>query len=147
MDMWVQVISAGYPHRRVVARNHSENQYHAHVSMIFHYLEHIRIRMTERLELQSFSRRLEALKKSESDLTVGFTVYELTNSIFNTRLFVIVMLFGARQVMNGGMELQLMVVLFFCDEFASYLFRNPAYGLFETIKHVRIVEAIEGTSC
>jgi ABC-type bacteriocin/lantibiotic exporter with double-glycine peptidase domain len=106
-------ISAGYLHRRMIARNQSENQYHAHVSMIFHYLEYIRIRMTERLELQSFAGRLDALRKSEINLTTGFTVYEMTNSIFNTTLFVIVMLFGARQVMNGGMDLQQMVVLFF----------------------------------
>ena len=69
--------------------------------------------MTERLELQSFAGRLDALRKSEINLTTGFTVYEMTNSIFNTTLFVIVMLFGARQVMNGGMDLQQMVVLFF----------------------------------
>ncbi len=140
-------ISAGYLHRRVVARNHSENQYHAHVSMIFHYLEHIRIRMTERLELQSFSRRLEALKKSESDLTVGFTVYELTNSIFNTTLFVIVILFGARQVMNGGMELQLMVVLFFAmnllHTYSGTLLTgySKLLNMSESLKQLRVLPA------
>jgi ABC-type bacteriocin/lantibiotic exporter with double-glycine peptidase domain len=106
-------VSAGYMHRRLVVRNQSENLYQSYVSKIFHYLEHIRIHMTEKLELEIFSSRLHNLRGAEKNLTTGSSIYEFTNIFFNSTLFVIVMLFGAHEVMEGEMGIQQMVILFF----------------------------------
>lgn len=106
-------VSAGYMHRRLVTKNQSENLYQSHVSKIFHYLEHIRIHMMESPELEAFSGRLRNLINAEKSLTTGASVYDFTNILFNSTLFVIVMLFGAREVMTGQMGIQQIVILFF----------------------------------
>lgn len=97
---------------KIRARNQAENRYQTHVSLVFHFLDHIRIRMSEALELRVHDDRLKEVKRTDMDLSVGLSNQNLANSLFHSILFLAVLLLGSRSVLVGGMGVDRLVVLF-----------------------------------
>jgi ABC-type bacteriocin/lantibiotic exporter with double-glycine peptidase domain len=107
------IYSGNFLGKRIMARNLAENDFQAHVSLIFHFLDHVRVHMTERLELDANKDRLNALRRAENDFSTGQSRYMLANSLFHSFLFISVLFFGSKAVMDGGMGIDRLVALFF----------------------------------
>lgn len=98
-------------YKKIRAKNKAENRYQSHVSLVLHFLDHIRIRMSESLELKLHDDRLMESKRANLDYSIGVSKQGFANSVFHTILFLSVLLFGTRSVINAGMGLDRLVVL------------------------------------
>jgi ABC-type multidrug transport system fused ATPase/permease subunit len=106
-------VRGGFLYRRIQAMNEAANRYEAHVSLVFHFLEHIRLRMSDAWELDAHGGKLRELRQTQVDLSMGQSMYQLANTIFHSLLFLAVLFFGSTAVMQGGMGIDRLVVLFF----------------------------------
>ncbi len=100
--------------KRIREKNLSDQDYQSHVSLVFHFLDHIRMRRTEGRELEAHGVRLGRLRRAINELALNQSMNRFANLLIQSLVFLVFVIMGAKMAVQGSVSIGDLAVLLIC---------------------------------